>query len=59
MLIKNPGTPQEENLGSKIVGLLLKRGDVLRAMGAGGGGWGDPAKRDPALAERDRAEGYL
>ena len=59
MLIKNPGTASEENLGSKIVGLLLKRGDVLRAVGAGGGGWGDPAKRDRALVERDRAEGYV
>jgi N-methylhydantoinase B len=59
MLTKNPGTADEENLGSKIAGILFRRGDVLRVVGAGGGGWGDPARRDPALAERDRDEGYV
>ena len=58
-LIRNPGTPQEENLKSKMVGLMLKEGDVLRTVGAGGGGWGNPADRDPALAEHDRVEGYV
>ena len=57
-LIRNPGTEQEENLKSKMVGLMLKKGDVLRTVGAGGGGWGNPADRDPALVERDRVEGY-
>ena len=57
-LIRNPGRPDEENLRSKMVGIVLKRGDVLRTVGAGGGGWGDPAERDPASIERDRAEGY-
>lgn len=45
-------------LNSKIIGQVLKKGDVLRLVGAGGGGWGDPAKRDPAFIERDRAEGF-
>ena len=58
-LIRNPGTQQEENLKSKMVGLMLKKGDVLRTVGAGGGGWGNPADRDPALVERDRVEGYV
>jgi len=30
---------------------------VLRLVGAGGGGWGDPAKREEAQAARDRREG--
>ena len=42
-----------------MIGIILKRGDVLRTQGAGGGGWGNPADRDPALAERDRKEGYI
>tara|TARA_Y100001934_G_scaffold11060_1_gene14007 strand:+ start:3029 stop:4708 length:1680 start_codon:yes stop_codon:yes gene_type:complete len=58
-LIHNPGTPEERNLKSKMIGIILKRGDVLRTQGAGGGGWGNPADRDPALAERDRKEGYI
>jgi N-methylhydantoinase B/oxoprolinase/acetone carboxylase alpha subunit len=37
----------------------VKRGDVLRFRGAGGGGFGDPATRDPALAAADEAEGLV
>jgi N-methylhydantoinase B len=55
----NPGTAQERRLKSKIYGLQLRKGDVLRFQGAGGGGWGDPAERDPALKARDEAEGFV
>jgi N-methylhydantoinase B len=54
----NPGTPDERQLKSKIYGLKLKKGDVMRFQGAGGGGWGDPAKRDEAAKARDEAEGF-
>ncbi|MDG2483136.1 MAG: hypothetical protein P8Q36_20050 [Alphaproteobacteria bacterium] len=37
---------------------INQRGDVLRLVGAGGGGWGDPATRDAVLTDRDRVEGY-
>jgi N-methylhydantoinase B len=57
-MVLNPDTPRERRLPSKVIGQVLRKGDVLRLMGAGGGGWGDPAKRDPALAERDRIEGF-
>ena len=57
-LILNPGKHDEKNLNSKMVGIVLKRGDVLRTVGAGGGGWGNPDERDPAHIERDRSEGY-
>jgi len=53
----NPEAPDGRPLPGKLYGLALKRGDVLRMQAAGGGGWGDPAERDPALAERDREEG--
>lgn len=55
--VLNPGRPDERRLKSKVYGLALKAGDVLRLEGAGGGGWGDPARRAPALAAEDRAEG--
>jgi N-methylhydantoinase B len=46
-------------LGSKIVGVQLRRGQRIRLESPGGGGWGDPAERDPAAAARDARLGYL
>jgi N-methylhydantoinase B len=57
-MVLNPGRADEWPLNSKVIGQVLKQGDVLRLIGAGGGGWGDPAERDPALAARDQAEGF-
>ena len=36
----------------------LEAGVHMRIEGAGGGGYGDPANRDPAAAARDAREGY-
>jgi len=55
----NPGKPNEKRLKSKVIGEVLRKGDVLRLVGAGGGGWGDPARRDAVLAKRDRDEGFV
>ncbi len=38
--------------------VLLAKGDTLLLRTPGGGGFGDPAKRDPLAAERDRRLGY-
>jgi len=46
-------------LGSKVVGVRLKRGQRVRLESPGGGGWGDPARRDPVAAARDARLGYL
>ena len=37
----------------------LRAGDCLIIESAGGGGYGDPARRLPLAIERDRAEGYV
>ncbi|WP_426955297.1 hydantoinase B/oxoprolinase family protein [Muricoccus radiodurans] len=37
----------------------LRRGDRIRLETSGGGGFGDPAARDPAEIARDRARGYV
>ena len=37
----------------------LRAGDCLIIESAGGGGYGDPARRSPQAIERDRAEGYV
>jgi len=57
--VLNPGTPQERALTSKVSGLRLKRGDVLRWELGGGGGWGDPLARDPERVARDVRCGYV
>jgi len=49
----------EERLPSKIGNLRLRRGDVIRLETSGGGGFGDPAERDPAATEADRQNGYV
>jgi N-methylhydantoinase B len=54
----NPDEGGGKQLNSKVIGQVLKKGDVLRLVGAGGGGWGDATKRKKALTERDRAEGF-
>jgi N-methylhydantoinase B len=43
---------------SKDQGLRLVAGDRVEVKTPGGGGFGDPAARDPALVERDVARGY-
>ncbi len=47
-----------EEVPSKIVTQLFA-GDHLLIETAGGGGWGDPATRDPALREADIADGKV
>src|SRR5205085_4197264 len=56
-----PGRPSmnylspEENpapLPSKLT-MTMRKGDLFRHEGAGGGGWGDPLERDPALVLKD------
>jgi len=57
--VLNPGRQGEYALGSKAIGLALTRGDVVRLESAGGGGWGDPAKRTSDNVARDSHEGYV
>jgi N-methylhydantoinase B len=52
------GTPQEyETPASARVEMAA--GERFLLQSAGGGGYGDPARRDPAAAARDAAEGYV
>jgi N-methylhydantoinase B len=47
----------ERVLRTKESGVVLNPGDRLVLVAGGGGGWGDPAARDPARDAADRAEG--
>ena len=49
----------EQALPSKISNVALARGDRIRLETSGGGGWGDPANRDPAARERDALLGFV
>ena len=44
---------------SKLHGAKLKRGERVRLETPGGGGYGPPDERDPALVQRDKALGYV
>ena len=48
----------EEVLPS-MFSITIQPGDVYVHRTAGGGGWGDPARRDPALVEADAADGKV
>lgn len=58
-VLLNPGTAEERRLPTMADNIELKRGDVVRAVTAGGGGWGDPLDRDPSRVARDVAKGYV
>jgi N-methylhydantoinase B/oxoprolinase/acetone carboxylase alpha subunit len=44
---------------TKFTNVVLHRGDELYYRTPGGGGFGDPALRDPAAVREDVAEGYV
>jgi N-methylhydantoinase B len=44
---------------NKEVGLVIHPDDVLVLEAGGGGGWGDPAERDPATAACDIENGFV
>lgn len=53
------GARGERRLGTKESGVVIETGDVVVCRSAGGGGFGDPARRDPARIAADRADGYV
>ncbi|WP_439573815.1 hydantoinase B/oxoprolinase family protein [Phreatobacter sp.] len=50
------GTPP---MASKVTGVKLRQGGRVRLETPGGGGFGDPAARDPAASELDVRLGYV
>jgi N-methylhydantoinase B len=57
--VLNSGSLGERALTSKVAGLRLKKGDLFSLEFAGGGGWGDPRKRDPDRVRQDVVAGYV
>ena len=58
-IIINPDTPNEKHLPTRYADYPLKAGDVFRLDTPGGGGLGDPRRRDPAKVLADVIEGYV
>lgn len=52
-LILNPDTPGERHLPGLVQDVAVRRGDRIRVITAGGGGWGDPLRRSPTLVLDD------
>jgi N-methylhydantoinase B len=49
----------EPPLTSKMLGIRLRKGQSVRLMTPGGGGYGSAADRDPSAVARDVALGYV
>ncbi|MDH2415185.1 hydantoinase B/oxoprolinase family protein [Nocardioides sp. CER19] len=49
----DPGGPDEREIDALADAAPVKAGEVIRIRTTGGGGWGDPLERDPALVVRD------
>ncbi|MGH6781034.1 MAG: hydantoinase B/oxoprolinase family protein, partial [Sphingomonadaceae bacterium] len=47
------------SLPSKVSGIPLKAGDTVTIETSGGGGFGDPARRDPKRLAKDLADGLV
>ena len=56
--VRNPGTPDEQHLGSKF-SVHLAAGERLSVQIGGGGGYGDPAEREPERVDADVRTGRV
>lgn len=57
LLVKADGT--EIVMGNKLEDYPVEAGDQLHFITWGGGGWGDPLKRDPALVLKEVGQGLV
>jgi N-methylhydantoinase B len=49
----DPGGPGDRDVDAMADGEFVPAGTLIRIRTTGGGGWGDPLERDPALVARD------
>ena len=56
--IFNPDSEDRRPKLARLPAQPIRRGDVLRVIGGGGGGWGPPSDRDPTAIDHDLHEGY-
>jgi len=58
-IIVNPGRADEWPLKPLSDGSTLKKGDLVRIMTSGGGGWGSPLERPAAQVRDDVLDGFV
>ncbi len=58
-IIVNPGRPDERALKPLSDGNTLKKGDLVRIMTPGGGGWGSPFERPSEQVRDDVLDGFV
>ena len=58
-IVVNPGTPNERELRPMSEGNKLKKGDLVRIMTSGGGGWGSPLERAAEQVRDDVLDGFI
>ena len=59
VLTLGPDRPGERELSGRGVDLPLRRGNTFALRSSGGGGWGDPRRRDRELVRADVRDGYV
>ena len=57
--IRHKGTWKTDLPNAKIFNVRLERGDAYKMLSGGGGGFGNPHKRDPLKVAHDAREGYV
>jgi len=57
--VVNPGRSDERKLRPMSDGNVIKKGDVMRLLTSGGGGWGDPLERPIERARQDVRGGFV
>jgi N-methylhydantoinase B len=58
-LVRNHGTPRQEELFSKTASMVLEADESVRIETPGGGGYGAPALRTPERLRRDLLDGKV
>lgn len=59
LLLKRAEQQDYQSLPSKVAGLSLQQGDIVRLETSGGGGYGDPQTRDTEAVKIDVDDGYI
>ncbi|MEE8348433.1 MAG: hydantoinase B/oxoprolinase family protein [Acidobacteriota bacterium] len=59
LYILNPGTEDELPNPTKTDFMPIRKGDLLRILTPGGGGWGDPLLREPETVLQDVQSGWV
>ena len=58
-VILHPTSDKKKALGVYFSGISLETGDIFTRPSSGGGGYGDPLKRNPKLVLEDVIDGYV